>query len=134
MNAKNRILVVDDDASVRTMLTKLLCLHDYKVDAVNDGAQAIEKLGSNSYGLMILDRFMPVMDGFTAAAIIRSSDKFDNMKILMLTGDSVTKDVDETFEAGVDGYIVKPVSIKKLLEKIDAVMLKQARDIGLRRP
>lgn len=124
MNTKARILVVDDEASVRLMLTKLLILHGYAVDAVNDGAQAIDQLQKNSYGLMILDRYMPVMDGLTAASIIRSSPKFEDVKILMLTGDSVTKDVDDSYEAGIDGYIVKPFMVKNLLEKISHILLK----------
>ena len=124
MAAKGRILVVDDEASVRTMLKKLLTLHGYTVDAVNDGAQAVDQVQKNGYELMILDRYMPVMDGLTAASIIRSSPKFKNMKILMLTGDSITKDVDDSFEAGIDDYIVKPFVVKKLLEKIAQVLLK----------
>lgn len=118
MNIKTRILVVDDEPSVRTMLKKLLVLHGHTVDTAGDGSEAIDRLESHTYGLMILDRFMPVMDGLTTAGIIRSSPKYKSMKILMLTGGSITKDVDDSFEAGVDGYVVKPFSIKNLIEKI----------------
>lgn len=124
MNTKTRILVVDDETSVRLMLTKLLTLHGYAVDAVEDGAQAIDQLQKNSYGMMILDRYMPVMDGLTAASIIRSSPRFAEVKILMLTGDSVTKDVNDSFDAGIDGYIVKPFIVKNLLEKILQILPK----------
>ncbi|MDD5301896.1 MAG: response regulator [Elusimicrobia bacterium] len=124
MAGKARILVVDDEAQVRLMLSKLLTLHGYTVDTVNDGAQAIDQLQKNRYELMILDRYMPVMDGLTAASIIRSSPKFEAVKILMLTGDSVTKDVDDSFDAGIDGYIVKPFVVKNLLEKVAHILLK----------
>jgi CheY-like chemotaxis protein len=124
MNTNARILVVDDEQSIRTMLTKLLTLHGYTVDAVNDGAQAIDQLQKNTYALMILDRYMPVMDGLTAASIVRSSPKFETVKILMLTGDSITKDVDDSYDAGIDGYIVKPFQVKNLLDKIAQILLK----------
>lgn len=124
MSGKTRILIVDDEAPVRTMLTKLLTLHGYAADAVDDGAQAIDQIQKCRYDLMILDRVMPVMDGLTAASIIRSSPKFAGLKILMLTGDSVTKDVDDSFGAGIDGYIVKPFIVKNLLEKIAHILLK----------
>lgn len=123
MSGKTRILIVDDEAPVRLMLTKLLTLHGYAVDAVEDGAQAIDQIQKCAYGLMILDRAMPVMDGLTAASIIRSSPRFADMKILMLTGDSVTRDVDDSFGAGIDGYIVKPFVVKSLLEKIAHILL-----------
>jgi len=124
MSGKTKVLVVDDEASVRLMLTKLLTLHGYAVDTADDGAQAIDRLQESRYDLMILDHYMPVMDGLTAASIVRSSPKFENVKILMLTGDSVTKDVDASFDAGIDGYIVKPFVLKNLLEKIVRILLK----------
>lgn len=126
MNAKTRILVVDDEAPVRLMLTKLLTLHGYSVETADDGAQAIDRLQEGRCDLMILDRYMPVMDGLTAASIVRSSAKFDGVRILMLTGDSVTKDVDASFDAGIDGYIVKPFVMKHLLEKIARILLRGA--------
>lgn len=123
MAEKSRILVVDDEASVRLMLTKLLTLHGYAVDTANDGAEAIDALQSKKYGLMILDQYMPVMDGLTALGIVRSTPKFKALKILMVTGDSVTKDVDQSFDEGANGYAVKPIVIKSLLEKIERILL-----------
>lgn len=124
MTEKPRILVVDDEAPVRLMLTKLLTLHGYAVDTANDGGEAIDKLQKARYGLMILDQYMPVMDGLTALSIIRSTPKFKALKILMVTGDSVTKDVNQSFDEGIDGYVVKPFVIKNLLEKIALALLK----------
>ena len=56
-------------------------------------------------------------------SIIRTSPKYQNLKILMLTSMSVTKNVDEAFEAGITGYIIKPFTMKQLVEKVEKTLL-----------
>src|SRR5689334_9076845 len=117
-----RILVVDDEESVRAVAQRLLTLHGYAVDSAEDGLAAIDQLQRASYDLLIIDRIMPKMSGLEAIALIRTSPSFKNLKILMVTHASVTKEVDEAFEAGADGYVVKPYDMEKLLAKVRAIL------------
>lgn len=117
-----RILVVDDEASIREIARKLLTLHGHTADTAADGAQAIDMLEKSTYDLMLLDHFMPKIAGIQVVEIVRTSPKFKKLKILMLTSMSVTKDVDEAFEAGIDGYIIKPFTMKQLIEKVEKTL------------
>jgi CheY-like chemotaxis protein len=118
-----RILVVDDEEGVRALLKRLLGLHNHAVDTVNDGAEAIDQLQRKHYDLMIIDHRMPKITGPEALAVIRSSDKLKTLRVLMLTGVSLIKDVDEAFEMGILGYLIKPINVKKLLEKVEGSLL-----------
>jgi DNA-binding response OmpR family regulator len=118
-----RILVVDDEVSIREIGRKLLALHGHTVDTAADGEEAIDQLERKTYDLLILDNYMPKLSGVQVSGIIRTIPKFKKMKIMMLTSMSVTKDVDEAFEAGIDGYITKPFSMKHLIEKVERTLL-----------
>lgn len=118
----SRILVVDDEEAVRALLKRLLSLHSYTVDTAVDGADAVDQLQKRTYDLLIIDRNMPKMSGVDAVAILRTCPRFNALKILMLTHDSITRDIDEAFEKGVDGYIVKPFEMNKLLMKIERTL------------
>ncbi|HXS99239.1 MAG TPA: response regulator [Elusimicrobiota bacterium] len=119
-----RILVVDDEESIREVVRRLLSLHGHTVETAVNGAEALDRLQNRKYDLMIIDRFMPKMSGVDAVAVLRTSPKFKDLKILMVTMTSTTKDVNEAFDAGVDGYVVKPFDMNKLLEKVNLALLK----------
>jgi len=118
-----RILVVDDEASIREIARKLLALHGHAVDVANDGERALDQLEKKNYDLVLLDHYMPKISGIQVVSIIRTSPKYKDLKILMLTSMSVTKNVDEAFEAGIDGYIIKPFTMKQLVEKVEKTLL-----------
>ncbi len=117
-----RILIVDDEESILALLRRLFTLHGHEVDTAADGAQAVDLVQKKKYELMLIDHYMPNMTGVEAVALIRSSDKFNDMKILMVTQASVTKEVDEAYQAGVDGYVVKPFEMDRLLEKVQETL------------
>lgn len=119
-----KILVVDDEEPIRALVKRLLSLHGHAVDTADDGAAAIDQLQKKRYDLMIIDHFMPKMSGVDAVAVIRSSPKFKDLKILMVTQTSLTKDIDVAFEAGIDGYVIKPFNMKSILEKVESTLLK----------
>ena len=114
----SRILVVDDEEPVLALLKRLLTLHGHSVETAADGGLAVDLLLKKSYDLMIIDRFMPRMSGVEAVAVLRTSPRFKNLKILMVTQDSLGKDVEQAFEAGVNGYVVKPFNMEQLLTKV----------------
>jgi CheY-like chemotaxis protein len=119
---QNKVLVVDDEANVRSLLKRLLALHGYAADTVSDGEEAIDRLQSQHYDLMIIDNSMPKISGPEAISIIRSSPKFKDLKIVMFTGASLTKEVDAAFELGIDGYLLKPVNVGRFLSTVSSTL------------
>jgi CheY-like chemotaxis protein len=118
-----KILVVDDEEAIRDLVKRLLRLHGHVVDTADDGAAAVDQLQKKRYDLMIIDHFMPRMSGKDAVSVIRSSPKFKDLKILMVTLTSLTKDINDAFEAGIDGYVIKPFNLKQILKKVETTLL-----------
>ncbi|MBI5625369.1 MAG: response regulator [Elusimicrobia bacterium] len=114
-----RILVVDDDNTIRDLLKEILEMNGHLVDQATNGKEALDLIKRNPYDLVVMDRNMPMMDGVQAVTIIRSNPRLLSMKIIMCTSASVVKEVDEAFKAGANDYVVKPIEIAKLLAKVN---------------
>lgn len=126
-----RIMIVDD-VMINTVITqKLLEKHGVKVDCVQNGKQAVELFESKSdfyYDCILMDIQMPVMDGFEAAAVIRSKKKryAAMVPIVAMTADAFISDSDITSRNNFDEYIIKPISPNELYGKL--VKLFKERD------
>jgi excisionase family DNA binding protein len=108
-----RILVVDDEASIREMLTKTLTLAEYEVDAAPDGRAAIERLRLMPYDLLITDLKMPGMDGL---AVIREARRYrPDLPVIIITGYSTEASAIEAINLGVAGYLTKPFRVPRVL-------------------
>jgi DNA-binding response OmpR family regulator len=118
------LLVVDDEEQIRTLLRKLFSLHGYAVETASDGDVAIDMVQKKPFDLMLIDRMMPKMSGIDAVSVIRSSPKFKTMKILMVTSAELIEEIDEAYKAGVDGYVIKPFDINRLLDKVAETLKK----------
>ena len=115
-----RILIVDDEAEIRKILTILLENSGYEVVSASDGLSALMTLKSDSeIDLCIMDVMMPRMDGIEACAEIR---KFSSIPILFLTARSLEEDKEAAYSGGGDDYLVKPFSSKELLMKVEALI------------
>lgn len=119
-----RILVVDDEEPIRELVKRLLSMHGHTVTTAADGTEAVDLIQNGRYDLMLIDRAMPKMSGIDAVTLIRTSPKYKDLKILMVTLTSLNKDIDEAFEAGIDGYVVKPFDLNRLLEKVEDTLRK----------
>lgn len=117
-----RILVVDDEEPIRALLYRLLRMHGYDVDLACDGAEALDKLEGRRYDLVLIDRNMPRISGVDVVASARSSERFDELPILMVTCASFIRDIDEAFTSGVDGFVIKPFEPRQLLEKVQTTL------------
>lgn len=117
------ILVVDDEDSIRALIIEVLSTQNHTFDEAGNGAAALEALRAKKYDLVIMDRNMPTMTGIQALTIIRSSPQFQNMKVLMCTSASVTKEVDEAFEAGANDYVLKPINLQMLIKKVQKALV-----------
>lgn len=125
-----RILVADDDRMIRRIvLTKLSGL-GYKVAEVEDGQEALERLGDGATpDLLITDQLMPRMDGLQLVRRIRASENSSiaALPIIMLTSKSQEQDVIEGLEVGMDDYVSKPFSPDELAARVRAVLWRARR-------
>ena len=108
-----RILVVDDEASIRDLLSKTLALADYDVDVAPDGREAIERLRMLAYDLLITDLKMPGMDGL---GVIREARRLKaDLPVIIITGFSTEASAIEAANLGVAGYLTKPFRVPRVL-------------------
>ena len=108
-----RILVVDDEASIRDPLSKTLALADYDVDVAPDGRSAVERLRMLAYDLLITDLKMPGMDGL---GVIREARRLKaDLPVIIITGFSTEASAIEAANLGVAGYLTKPFRVPRVL-------------------
>lgn len=108
-----RVLVVDDESSIRELLAKTLALAEYDVDTAPDGRAALERLRLGHYDLLIADLKMPGMDGLT---LIREAKRLKaDMPVIIITGFSTESSAIEAVNLGVAGYLTKPFRVPQVL-------------------
>jgi excisionase family DNA binding protein len=108
-----RVLVVDDEASIRDLLAKTLALADYDVDVAPDGRSALDRMRIYSYDLLIADLKMPGMDGL---AVIREAKRYKaDLPVIIITGFSSESSAIEAVNLGVAGYLTKPFRVPQVL-------------------
>jgi two-component system phosphate regulon response regulator OmpR len=119
-----RILVIDDDAELRTLLLRYLGEHAFDVRVAADAEQADRLLGRESFDLMVLDLMLPGEDGLSICKRLRAQG--EALPIIMLTarGDPVDRIVG--LEIGADDYVAKPFSPRELLARIQAMLRRQS--------
>jgi excisionase family DNA binding protein len=111
--ARPRVLVADDEASIRDLLAKTLALAEYEVDLVPDGRSAIERLRIMPYDLLITDLKMPGVDGL---AVIREARRLRaDIPVIIITGFSTEASAIEAVNLGVSGYLTKPFRVPRVL-------------------
>jgi len=108
-----RILVVDDESSIRDLLAKTLSLSEYDVDTAADGRAALERLRLFAYDLLIVDLNMPGIDGLT---VIREAKRLKaDIPVIVITGFSTESNAIEALNLGVTSYLTKPFRIPQVL-------------------
>jgi excisionase family DNA binding protein len=114
-DGRQRVLVVDDEASIRDLLAKTLALAEYDVDTAPDGSVALDRLreGRGNYNLMIADLRMPGMDGLTLIREVKQLTP--NLPIIIITGFSTESSAIEAVNLGVAGYLTKPFRVPQVL-------------------
>ncbi len=115
-----RVLLAEDDRSVRDALVMALELEGYEVRATNDGAQALDVLDAFAPDVVVLDVMMPTVDGLTACRRLRA--RGIATPILMLTARDQVADRVSGLDAGADDYVVKPFSLDELLARLRALL------------
>ena len=119
MPARARILYIEDNFDNRKLVSRVLQAEGYEVIEAQNGAQALERLDTDSIDLTLVDINMPDIDGYTLATRIRSTPKFAGMPILAMTANVMRGDRERSLKAGCDGYIQKPIDIDTLSAQLE---------------
>ena len=119
MNATPRILLVDDEQSIQTLLSYPLEKEGFEVVAAGDGQQALDRAREQDFDLIVLDLMLPKVDGFEVCRQIRATS---NVPIIMLTAKAEEIDTVLGLELGADDYITKPFSVREFTSRVKAVL------------
>jgi CheY-like chemotaxis protein len=125
-----RILVAEDNPVNRTVVVRILEKQGHSVAVAVDGREAVEQAALERFDVILMDVQMPVMSGLEAARAIREREKRvgGHVPMLAVTAHAMTGDRERCLEAGMDGYISKPIDAAELREKIESVTAVVARN------
>ncbi len=119
-SGKDRLLVVDDDANNRDMLSRRLERRGYLVDVAEDGPNALEKIQQAHYDLVLLDQMMPGMSGLDLLQLLRATYSSSELPVIMVTAVDQSKTVVEALSGGANDYVTKPVDMPVVAARIEA--------------
>ena len=113
------ILVVDDDPNSLDIVRTYLESRGYSVATALDGKQALSRLEEVQPAVVLLDVMMPGMDGGEVARLIKNHPQYSNVRVVMLTARSDFSDKHEGLRAGADDYLVKPIRLEELGQRVE---------------
>ena len=121
----SKLLIVDDDLHLRKLVLTYAELDGYQCEEAENGQEAIEKVNSTQFDIVVLDVMMPELDGFVTLGEIR---KESQVPVIMLTSRSEEYDKLLGFNLGADDYISKPFSPKELMARVGAVLKRSGKN------
>lgn len=121
-----RILVVEDNEMNRDMLCRRLERRAFEVQIAVDGQQGVDMAQADLPDLILLDIDLPVMDGWEAIRILKTTDVTQAIPVIALTAHAMTSDRERVFAAGFDEYGTKPVEFDTLMDKIQTLLAVRA--------
>jgi two-component system cell cycle response regulator DivK len=111
-----RILIVEDNQDNRELIVKALTV---------DGEEAIEKAKSERPDLILMDLFIPKIDGYEVTRRLKGNDEFKNIPVIACTAHAMKGDMEDALAAGCDGYIPKPIDVRQLSNQINSFLHKE---------
>lgn len=117
-----KILIVDDDKTTRKILGIYLKSKGYEVAYAENGLDAMEKLGAESFGLVMTDLNMPYMDGLELIRRMKLEPSTKRIPVLMVTTEADEIEKKRAYEAGAEGFLTKPVSADMVSENIKTIL------------
>ncbi|MCB1308935.1 MAG: response regulator [Leptospiraceae bacterium] len=117
-----KILIVDDQPNVRTVLAEMFKNQGYLVETAENGEVGIQKAREYQPELLIMDIMMPVKDGLSAAREIKADPDLQSIPILFLTARGQKQDEENARAAGADGFITKPFSPRRIMETVSSML------------
>ena len=125
METKIPVLVVEDEAAIRTGLCDVLAFRGYAPTGVGTGDDGLREASGGRYALIVLDVMLPGLSGFDVCTRVRA--QLPEQPILMLTARGSEADVLEGFRAGADDYVTKPFSVAELMARVEALLRRAGR-------
>ncbi len=119
--SKRTILVVEDNALYRDMLVNVLRKEHFNVDEAEDGLRALQKIKDHEYDLIIMDLFMPKLDGLNTTKKIRQASGGKDMPVIALTGNKSKEIIRKWASYGLKGYIIKPSTKDEIMTTVNSV-------------
>lgn len=117
-----KILIVDDEPNIVMTLEYTFKKSNYEVFIARDGQEALDIVTSNFPDFIILDIMMPMVDGFATLEQIRKNANLKHTKVMFLSAKNKESDIEKGLALGVDAYMTKPFSIKKVVEKVEELL------------
>jgi two-component system alkaline phosphatase synthesis response regulator PhoP len=119
-----KILVVDDEATIRDMLAFKLRNAGHEVSLAIDGGEAMQHAGRDRPDLIVLDVMMPVLGGFEVLHRLKADPELKATPVVMLTAKGQERDILTGLNGGASDYLVKPFSLRELIARIEAALRK----------
>ncbi|NRS89024.1 DNA-binding response OmpR family regulator [Flavobacterium sp. 7E] len=113
-----KILIVDDEPNIVMSLEYTFKKNNFEVYIARDGQEALDILEKQLPDIIILDVMMPMVDGFATLEQIKKDSRLNHCKVIFLSAKNKQHDIDKGLELGANLYVVKPFSIKKLVEQV----------------
>ena len=122
------ILMIEDDFMIAESSKTLLQLHDYQVEWVNNGLDALKLLQQQSFDVVLLDLGLPMMDGMQVLAKIRQS--FPSLPVLIISARDQVQNRVDGLNQGADDYLVKPYEFVELLARMQALLRRSSHEVA----
>jgi len=117
-----RLLIVEDNEMNRDMLSRRLKRKGYEIEVAVDGQQGVEMATASMPDLVLMDMSLPIKDGWTATRELKANAATASLKVIALTAHAMDGDRQKAMDAGCDDYDTKPIDLKRLLGKIEALL------------
>lgn len=115
-----KLLIIEDEAAIRTGLVDVFVFHGFKVDSAENGTEGLQKALSGQFDLILLDIMLPGVNGYEICNAIRETDR--KQAIIMLTAKTSDEEIIQGLTLGADDYVAKPFSIAELVLRVKAVL------------
>ncbi len=120
-----KILIVDDEPNIVMSLEYVFKKEEFEVFIARDAAEAIEIVENNGIDIIILDIMMPNIDGFKALKYLKADHGLSKIKIIVLSAKNKVSDIELGLQFGVDKYVSKPFSTKKIVNEVKELLTKK---------
>jgi CheY-like chemotaxis protein len=117
-----RVLLVEDNEMNRDMLSRRLQKRGFQVSVAVDGQDGLDKAGAEIPDMVLLDMDLPVVDGWSVARQLKAADATKSIPIIALTAHAMVGDRERALASGCDDYDTKPIELKRLLDKMQALL------------
>ena len=117
-----KILIVDDEPNIVMSLEYTFKKNNFEVFIARDGQEALDILENQLPDIIILDVMMPMVDGFATLEQIKKDERLNHCKVIFLSAKNKEKDIEKGLSLGANLYVVKPFSIKKLVEQVHELL------------